>query len=92
MASQAVAAVVCGHHSLGFDGIDFLVTVQGLYGNTARIMVSTCSDPAVLVQAVNRAAVHRYLIHPCDPGQVHEAVRAAVRQQRKERESRLACA
>ncbi|MEM7431067.1 MAG: response regulator [Pseudomonadota bacterium] len=70
--------VISDYQMPDVNGVDFLATLQSLYPDTPRIMLTGQADKAAMVQSINKAAVFRFLQKPYDNAELIETVSAAV--------------
>ncbi len=62
----------------GINGIQLLETVAKEYPETVRVLVTGYSDIDVVIGAINRGAVYRYLGKPWDVDEVQATIRNAL--------------
>jgi len=62
----------------GISGIQLLETVAREYPETVRVLVTGYSDIDVVIDAINRGAVYRYLSKPWDVEEVRATIRNAL--------------
>lgn len=74
-----VAVVISDQRMPGLSGIDFLVKAAEKAPNAIRIIVSAFAEPDELLDAINSARVHRYVVKPVSPARFIETVRAAIK-------------
>jgi diguanylate cyclase (GGDEF)-like protein/PAS domain S-box-containing protein len=68
----------------GMDGVELLAGVRRLYPRIVRIMVSGSGEMSTVVQAVNDAGIHNYLLKDMSAGRMRAAVREAFARTRSE--------
>ncbi len=79
LAANRVDVLICDQRMPVMTGVEFVAKVKDMYPDTVRIMLSAFSESETIIGAVNRGAIFRYLVKPCDSEDLREAVRAAVR-------------
>jgi len=62
----------------GITGIQLLETVTKEYPDTVRVLVTGYTDIDVVIDAINRGSVYRYLSKPWDVGEVQATIRNAL--------------
>jgi DNA-binding NtrC family response regulator len=62
----------------GINGIQLLETVAKEYPETVRVLVTGYADIDVVIDAINRGAVYRYLNKPWDVDEVQATIRNAL--------------
>ncbi|MCC6474375.1 MAG: EAL domain-containing protein [Burkholderiales bacterium] len=77
LARHRVAVVVCDQRMPGMSGAQFLQSVQRLYPSAVRIAITGSSDPQTLLDAVNTAAVHKFLSKAWDAERLRAEIRAS---------------
>ena len=82
-----VDVVVADHVMPGTSGLTLLTSMRDHLPGPKRILVSSSTDPALLVEAINQAEVFRFLPKPCEPNALRLAVWCAVRDAEREEES-----
>lgn len=59
------------------NGVDLLIEIKELYPNVSRVLISAYTDSDVLIDAINKAAVVRYIAKPWKEQDVHDAILVA---------------
>jgi len=72
------AVVVSDLRLPGLDGISFLDRLKRTCPDTVRIMLTGHADLAAAMNAVNTGQVFRFLVKPCGPQELDEALAAAM--------------
>jgi two-component system, NtrC family, sensor kinase len=72
----------------GMTGVELLRQVRREYPAIQRLLLTGGNDPHAAEEAINEAAVFRYLLKPCDGERLLETVRAAFKEYRLEEEGR----
>lgn len=83
------AAVVSDYGMPGMNGIQLLAELRQLCPDTARILLTGCSDLALAVEALEEGAVFRFLTKPPRPERLVDSVATAVERCRERDEERL---
>lgn len=78
LAKHRVSVVISDYNMPGMTGVKFLSRVRTQYPGVVRIVISGASDANVVTEAVNQAAVHKYLFKTWDASKVRAAVREAT--------------
>jgi response regulator RpfG family c-di-GMP phosphodiesterase len=76
------AVVVSDMHMPIMNGVDFLARVRDASPDTVRIMLTGNADINVAMRAVNTGSIFRFLVKPCPPDMMGEALVAGVKQYR----------
>ena len=72
----------------GITGLELLDLVRDRHPDCARILLTGHADARTAVEAINRGAVYRFLLKPCDPLELQVTVHLALEQLELERENR----
>lgn len=73
------------------NGIEFLAMVKGIQPDTVRLVLSASNEFDIVVHAINRAEVFRYIAKPWEPEDLRKVVELAfVRRDQQIEECRLA--
>lgn len=86
MAAQEVQVVVGSQHMPGMAGHEALRTIRERFPQVRRMLISAHADLQALVDALNEAAVCRYIEKPWETEAVRTAVLRACEEYRKEKE------
>lgn len=80
---DAPACVLCDQRMPGMSGVELLAQMRQRLPFAGRIIVTGFVETDTIVDAVNRADIHRLIVKPFDPkdflGAVHEQVQQALR-------------
>jgi diguanylate cyclase (GGDEF)-like protein len=79
LALHRVQVILCEQRLSVMSGTDFLDRVKDLHPDALRIILSAHTDMKVLVDAINRGAIHRYYAKPWDDSLLRSNVRDAFR-------------
>ena len=95
--ADEVAVVVSDYRMPGTNGAALLATVRARDETIGRILLTAYADADILMDAINRGHVQRYLSKPWDPRELRAAVRQALSAAETARERRrladeIACA
>jgi response regulator RpfG family c-di-GMP phosphodiesterase len=74
------AVVMTDLHMPGMDGLELLQRVRQLAPEATRMLLTGQADVVTAAAAVNHGNVFRFLVKPCPPTELIEAVRASVEQ------------
>jgi response regulator RpfG family c-di-GMP phosphodiesterase len=81
MAAQGPYAVVVADMQMpGMNGVEFLKRADALAPDTVRIMLTGNADMFTAQEAVNHGHIFLFLVKPCSPTDMIEALEAAIRQ------------
>ena len=83
-----VAVVVSDYRMPGTNGAELLATVRSRDDTIGRILLTAYADAEILMEAINRGHVQRYLAKPWDPRELRAAVRHAIAAAEAARERR----
>lgn len=78
LAFGAPDVIVTDQRMPGMDGIALLERVAALAPDTARFMLTGHASLEVALEAINRGAVTRFFVKPCDPRELAAAIRQAI--------------
>lgn len=79
MSEEWIQAIICDHRMPGQTGADFLAEVREQWPETVRIVITGYTDPADMIQAINKAGVQQFITKPWHPDQLIMAARNAVK-------------
>lgn len=74
------AVIVSDMHMPNMNGLELLKHARAVSPDTTRIMITGDADQRTAADAVNHGRIFRFLAKPCEPGDMLEALTAAVRQ------------
>ena len=83
-----VAVVVSDYRMPGTTGAELLAAIRARDETIGRILLTAYADAEILMEAINRGHVHRYVAKPWDPRELRAAVRQALAAAEAERERR----
>jgi K+-sensing histidine kinase KdpD len=78
LAEQEIQVLLADQRMPGINGIQLLETVAREYPETVRVLVTGYSDIDVVIDAINRGAVYRYLSKPWDIDEIKATIRNAI--------------
>jgi signal transduction histidine kinase/ActR/RegA family two-component response regulator len=78
LAEQEVQVLLADQRMPGINGIQLLETVAQEHPETVRVLVTGYSDIDVVIDAINRGAVYRYLGKPWDIEEIKATIRNAI--------------
>jgi signal transduction histidine kinase/DNA-binding NarL/FixJ family response regulator len=78
LAEQEIQVLLADQRMPGINGIQLLETVAKDYPETVRVLVTGYSDIDVVIEAINRGAVYRYLSKPWDIEEIKATIRNAI--------------
>jgi len=87
MAERDIQLVVADQRMPGTTGVEFLAQVMEAYPETIRILLTGYSDIEAVIEAINRAKVHRYLTKPYDGDELKEEIERGLEVYRTRREN-----
>jgi response regulator RpfG family c-di-GMP phosphodiesterase len=76
------AVVVADYRMPKMNGIQFLTMAKNMAPDTVRIMLSGQADFEATIQAVNKNGLFRFLLKPCDPQELVDAIVDGLEQYR----------
>ncbi|MCC7326277.1 MAG: response regulator [Burkholderiales bacterium] len=71
---QSVDLVISDYRMPEMDGVAFLARVRDLQPDTARIMLSACTDMDAVVRAINEANIFRFVSKPWSDDELKSAI------------------
>lgn len=78
LGAQPVQVVMCDQHMPGEKGLSFLSRIRYTHPETARILLTGGSDTPLVLDAINRGGVCRYLVKPASVDDLRQAVALAL--------------
>lgn len=91
LAQHEVGVILSDHRMPGMTGVEFLHVVKERYPDTVRIILSGFSDIALVIDAINRGAVYKFLAKPWEDELLRENISEAfLRYEMKQENERLA--
>jgi signal transduction histidine kinase/CheY-like chemotaxis protein len=78
LAKQEIQVLLADQRMPGINGIQLLQTVAKRYPETVRILVTGYSDIEVVIDAINRGSVYRYLSKTWDFDEIQATIRNAL--------------
>jgi K+-sensing histidine kinase KdpD len=75
---QEIQVLLADQRMPGINGIQLLETVAQRFPETVRVLVTGYSDVEVVIDAINRGAVYRYLSKPWDIDEIKATIRNAL--------------
>jgi DNA-binding NtrC family response regulator len=78
LAFGAPQVIVSDQRMAGMDGIALLERVAVIAPETTRFMLTGHASLEVALDAINRGAVARFFVKPCDPRELAAAIRQAI--------------
>lgn len=79
MALHHVHVVISDQGMPGMTGTEFLSRVKDLYPDTVRMVLSGTNDMETVTEAINRGAIWKYFVKPCDFELLRENLKLAFR-------------
>ncbi len=86
LAEQPVDVVISDMRMPGMDGAQFLEHVRQRWPRTMRIMLTGYADVELIMDAINRGEIHRYITKPWSDHDMLLVMRLALERQSLERE------
>lgn len=74
-----ISLLLTNQHMPAMNGTVFLDRVKELYPDTVRIVLSDNPDLELIIQAINRGAIHRFYTKPWDNKVLRDNIREAFR-------------
>ena len=80
MEQHEIALIITDQRMPGMTGIELLTKVRQKYPNTTRIILTAYSvtDKNLLIDAINKGQVYRYLTKPWEPEEIRDVVREGI--------------
>ena len=78
LAEQEIKVLLADQRMPGLNGIELLETVAREYPETVRVLVTGYADIDVVIDAINRGAVYRYLSKPWNIEEIKATIRNAI--------------
>jgi response regulator RpfG family c-di-GMP phosphodiesterase len=75
LASHPVRIVISDQNMPGLTGVEFLSQVRKLYPDVIRILFTSSHDPRAIADAVNEAAIHKFMMKDWDAERLRTEVR-----------------
>ena len=75
---EKVALVIADFRMPMMDGIEFLQKVKERWQETIRIMLTAYSDISVVVQAINKGEVYRFISKPWKSEELSTIIRGGI--------------
>ncbi|GMU43201.1 MAG: response regulator [Xanthomonadales bacterium] len=75
---QPFDLVISDYRMPEMDGVSFLVQLRELQPDIARLILSGYADLGALIEAINRAQIHRFLAKPWDEADLRLAIQQAL--------------
>ncbi len=83
---RPVALVLSDQRMPGMAGVEFLSRVREVDSKTVRVLVTAYGDAETLEEAINRAAIYRYVAKPWNPEEVRMTLQRGIEVYALERE------
>jgi len=87
---QPVQVIVCDQQLGGEQGLSFLERLRDSHPLIQRILITGHTEPDLLLNAINRSNVLRYLVKPVSLPDLYQAVETAMNEYTAARQNRLA--
>ena len=81
LAHHRADLVLSDYRMPGMDGVSLLTQVRALQPHAARLILSAQADFQALVDAINRAAIYRFIAKPWDDDELIAILRTALAEQ-----------
>lgn len=78
LAEAPVDVILADQRMPGMTGMEFLAICRERYPDAIRMMLTAYTDPAVVVDAINKGEVYRFLSKPWNPAELRMEVNRAV--------------
>jgi|CXWL01.1.fsa_nt_gi signal transduction histidine kinase len=78
MTQEEPAVVVSDQRMPQMSGTELLGKVKELYPDTIRVVLTAFSDPAAMLEAINKAQVSRYVVKPWEPKEMRAVLSGAI--------------
>lgn len=77
---QPFSLIISDQRLPGMQGTQFLEHAKQLHPETVRFLLTGYSEMQIIIHAVNKGSVQRYLSKPWDNDEIIQAIRSAIRQ------------
>ncbi|HEY4485786.1 MAG TPA: ATP-binding protein [Nitrospiria bacterium] len=78
LGGHPVAVILSDQRMPGMGGVDLLGRVKQLYPDTVRMLITAYSDMDVVIEAINRGSVYRYLTKPFNEEDLRNTIRQGI--------------
>ncbi len=78
LASEPIAVIVADHRMPGMSGLDLLSTVRERHPHVVRILLTAHGDVPLLLDAINRGTLFRYVPKPWDEASMRQDLLLAI--------------
>ena len=78
LAEEPVDVIIADQRMPGMTGMEFLAICRKRYPEAVRMMLTAYTDPAVVVDAINKGEVYRFLSKPWNSAELRMDVNRAV--------------
>jgi two-component system, probable response regulator PhcQ len=78
MAARKVSVIVSDFDMPEMSGIDLLIEARRVRPDAVRILLTGRGTMSAAVAGINEGEVFRFLVKPCDPGELRKAVASAI--------------
>ncbi|HEY9124817.1 MAG TPA: response regulator [Bacteroidales bacterium] len=75
-----VKVLISDYYMPGESGIDFIQRMNPLYPDVVKIMFSAFVDREIILGALNKASVYRYITKPWNANEIRLAIDSAIRE------------
>ena len=82
LASHPVRIVISDQNMPGFTGVEFLSQVRKLYPDVIRVLFTSSYDPKATADAVNEAAIHKFMMKDWNGERLRTELREVSRRYR----------
>jgi len=82
LASHPVGIVISDQNMPGLTGVEFLRQVRKLYPDVIRVLFTSSYDPKATADAVNEAAIHKFMMKDWNGERLRTEVREVSRRYR----------
>ncbi|MDD2708006.1 MAG: hybrid sensor histidine kinase/response regulator [Verrucomicrobiae bacterium] len=77
---ETYAVVLADHRMAGMTGTRLLEEAKAVSPDTIRLMLTGHAEASIAIEAINRGAVHRFLVKPWDNEELRSVIRQSVEQ------------
>jgi CheY-like chemotaxis protein len=78
MERNDIDLIIADHRMPGMTGVEFLEKTLEKHPDTIRTILTAYTDESLLMDAINRAHVHRYVSKPWEPEEITAIVREGI--------------
>ena len=78
--TEPIKVLISDYYMPGESGIDFIERINPLYPDVVKIMFSAFVDREIILGALNKASVFRYITKPWNANEIRLSIESAIRE------------